>query len=98
MPESSSDLRGAAVKVRYDERMVDIDSAQITELVLGRMQPVRISKSYPGLKSYSGVYWARTKGRHHWFESLYKKSAPTVLDRDTSVVEIATQPFEVAWA
>lgn len=33
------------MQVKYDERMLDIDSAQLSDLVLGRMQPVRISKS-----------------------------------------------------
>lgn len=91
-------LRGATVEIKYDGRPRDIDSAHVHELGFERLQPVRMSKAYPGRKHYSGVYWARTTGRHHWFESLYEKSALTALDRDPTVVEIATQPFKLSWA
>lgn len=92
-----ADLRNATVEVKYDGRLRDIDATQIRDLTLSRVSPVRMSKAYPGRKNYSGVYWARTTGRHHWFESLYEKTALTALDRDPSIVDIATQPFKVAW-
>lgn len=95
---AQSDVRGTTVEIKHDGRVRDIDSAQVHDLLLDRVQPVRISKAYPGRKNYSGVYWARTTGRHHWFESLYEKTALSALDRDPAVVEIATQPFKVAWA
>lgn len=93
----TSELRKATVEVKYDGRLRDFDAEQICELTLSRVSPVRISKAYPGRKNYSGVYWARTTARHHWFESLYEKSALTALDRDDAVAEITTQPFKVAW-
>lgn len=93
-----SDLRGAAVEVRHNGRLRDIDATQLCQFALDRLQPVRTSKAYPGRKNYSGVYWARTTGRHHWFESLHEKTALMTLDRDPSVVEIVTQPFRLAWA
>lgn len=94
---SRSELRGAAVGVKHDGRARDIDASQLREIALERLQPVRMSKAFPGRKHYSGVYWARATGRHHWFESLYEKSALMVLDRDSSVAGIVTQPFELSW-
>ena len=43
------------------------------------------------------MYWSATTGRHHWFESLYEKTAPSTLDRDPDVADIATQPFKLRW-
>lgn len=94
---TSSDPHAATVEVKYSGALRDIDGEQIRDLTLSRVAPVRISKAYPGRKNYSGVYWARTTGRHHWFESLYEKTALTAIDRNPSIVDIATQPFKLAW-
>ncbi|MFH8253050.1 TnsA-like heteromeric transposase endonuclease subunit [Microbacterium sp. B2969] len=90
-----SDL-GATVEVKYDGVLRHFGAGDLVDLALDRIAPVRISKAYPGRRNYSGVYWARTTGRHHWFESLYEKSALTALDRDPAIVNIATQPFRVS--
>ncbi len=93
-----TELAAATVEVKYDGRVCDIGSEQVSELELSRVAPIRIPKAYPGRENYSGVYWSATTGRHHWFESLYEKTALSVLDRDPDVVDIATQPFKLRWA
>lgn len=93
-----TELAAATVEVKYDGRVCDIGSEQVSELELSRVAPIRIPKAYPGRENYYGVYWSATTGRHHWFESLYEKTALSVLDRDPDVVDIATQPFKLRWA
>lgn len=93
-----TELAAATVEVKYDGRVCDIRSEQVSELELSRVAPIRIPKAYPGRENYSGAYWSATTGRHHWFESLYEKTALSVLDRDPDVVDIATQPFKLRWA
>lgn len=92
-----AELAAVTVDVKYDGRVCDIGPEQVSELDLSRIAPIRISNAYPGRENYSGVYWSATTGRHHWFESLYEKSALLVLDRDPSVVDMATQPFKLRW-
>lgn len=94
---TTAELAAVTVEVKYDGRVCDIDAEQVSGLELSRIAPIRISKAYPGRENYSGVYWSATTGRHHWFESLYEKTALSVLDRDPDVVDIATQPFKLRW-
>ena len=93
----AAELAAATVEVKYGGRVCDIGPDQVSELDVSRIAPIRISKAYPGREYYSGVYWSATTGRHHWFESLYEKTALSVLDRDPAVVDIATQPFKLRW-
>ncbi|MFL0564624.1 TnsA-like heteromeric transposase endonuclease subunit [Microbacterium sp. 179-I 1D1 NHS] len=94
---TAAELAAVIVEVKYDGRVCDIGPELVSELELSRVAPIRISKAYPGRDSYSGVYWSATTGRHHWFESLYEKTALSVLDRDPAVADIATQPFKLRW-
>lgn len=93
-----AELTAVAVEVKHGGWVCDIGAEQVSELELSRIAPIRISKAYPGRENYSGVYWSATTGRHHWFESLYEKTALSVLDRDPAVADIATQPFKLRWA
>lgn len=94
---TATELAAVTVEVKYGGRVCDIGSDQVSELELSRIDPIRITKGYPGRESYSGVYWSATTGRHHWFESLYEKTALSILDRDPDVADIATQPFKLRW-
>ena len=92
-----TELAAATVEVKYDGRVCDVGPEQVSGLDVSRIAPIRISKAYPGRENYSGAYWSATTGRHHWFESLYEKTALSVLDRDPDVADIATQPFKLRW-
>lgn len=94
---TASELAAGTVEVKYGGRVCDIGPDQVSELELSRIDPIRISKAYPGRENYSGVYWSATTRRHHWFESLYEKTALSILDRDPGVADIATQPFKLRW-
>ncbi|CAN3703020.1 hypothetical protein MMX123_03057 [Microbacterium sp. MM2322] len=94
---TDAELAAVTVEVKYDGRVCDIDAEQLSGLELSSIAPIRLSKAYPGRQNYAGVYWSATTGRHHWFESLYEKTALSVLDRDPDVVDIATQPFKLRW-
>ncbi|WP_417564339.1 hypothetical protein [Microbacterium sp.] len=73
--------------MKYGDRVCGIRPDQVSELDPSRVAPIRISKAYPGRENYFGVYRSATRGRHHWFESLYEKTALSVLDRDRDVVD-----------
>lgn len=95
---TATELAALTVEVKYGGRARDIGAEQVSALELSRIAPIRMSKAYPGRMNYSGVYWSATTSRHHWFESLYEKTALAALDRDPAVVDIATQPFKLCWS
>lgn len=50
-----TELAAVTVEVKYDGRVCDIGSDQVSELDLSRVAPIRSSKAYPGRENYSGV-------------------------------------------
>lgn len=57
--------------------------------------PVRIPPSYRGQGNYPGLFWAATNCRTLVYESLLELDRLWLADFDQSVVDIATQPFQV---
>lgn len=59
--------------------------------------PVRRFPSYRGQRSYPGLWWAATLGRHVGFESWLERDTAMLLDFDPHVVGFASQPFWLSW-
>lgn len=59
--------------------------------------PARQFPSWRGKRNYAGSYWSSTNHGHIGFESLYERTALMVLDRETSVVAISSQPMWIFW-
>lgn len=55
--------------------------------------PVRSPKSYKGQRHLPGWYWFATTGKHVYFESRLELQVLRMLDFDTSVVAVKSQPF-----
>lgn len=72
--------------------------AVLDALEVAAGQPVRIPPSYAGQRSYPGLFWSTTMGRHLVYESLLELSWLWLNDFDREVVAIAAQPFVLVGA
>ena len=60
--------------------------------------PVRRFAARKGQRHLSGLWWSATTGGHVGFESWLERDHVMLLDFDTSVVGIASQPFWLRWS
>lgn len=59
--------------------------------------PIRIPPTYRGQRNYPGLFWALTRNRTLVYESLLELDRLWLADFDSTVVGIATQPFQISW-
>jgi len=59
--------------------------------------PVRQLRARKGQRHLSGLWWSATMGRHLGFESWLERDHAMLLDFDSAVVGIASQPFWLSW-
>lgn len=59
--------------------------------------PIRIPPTYRGQRNYPGLFWASTNDRTLVYESLLELDRLWLADFDSTVVGIATQPFQISW-
>lgn len=71
--------------------------AQLWHVRFESVEPVRAFPSYRGQRSFSGRWWCATTGTHVAFESWLERDRLMLLDRDPTVVGIASQPFWLSW-
>ncbi len=57
--------------------------------------PVRLPKSYKGQRHMPGWYWFATMNKHVYFESRLELQVLRMLDFDSSVKAVKSQPFQV---
>lgn len=60
-------------------------------------RPVRGIPSYKGQRHLPGRYWFATTARHVRYESLLERDILIVLDFDSSVTAVASQPFRLLY-
>lgn len=68
---------------------------QARALAIADGLPVRTPPSYPGRTSYPGFFWSATTDRVHVYESLLELDRLWLADFDTSIKNIAAQPFQI---
>lgn len=61
------------------------------------VNPVRGFPSYKRMRSFSGLWWSSTAGRHVGYESWLERDHPMLLDFDPAVAGISSQPFWLFW-
>jgi hypothetical protein len=59
--------------------------------------PVRQLRARKGQRHLSGLWWSATMGRHLGFKSWLERDHAMLLDFDSAVVGIASQPFWLSW-
>lgn len=59
--------------------------------------PIREFFSWPGKRSYEGLYWSSTNRRHVDFESLLEREYLMTADIADDVIAIAAQPLALLW-
>ena len=59
--------------------------------------PARRFTSRKGQRHLSGLWWSATMDRHVGFESWLERDHLMLLDFDSTVVGIASQPFRLRW-
>lgn len=57
--------------------------------------PVRALPSYKGQKNFTGLLWCATNSRHVGYESWLERDRLIFLDRDPTIIGIASQPFRL---
>jgi hypothetical protein len=77
------------------ERRLPLGEAWATRFEDGL--PVRRFASRKGQKHLSGLWWSTTMSRHVGFESWLERDHLMLLDFDSTVVGIASQPFRLRW-
>ena len=77
------------------ERRLPLDESWATRFEAGL--PVRRFASRKGQKHLSGLWWSATMCRHVGFESWLERDHLMLLDFDSTVVGIASQPFRLRW-
>ena len=79
---------------------LQLESATRAEEAAGGFEvglPVRRFASRKGQKHLSGLWWSATMSRHVGFESWLERDHLMLLDFDSTVVGIASQPFRLRW-
>ena len=66
-------------------------------LLRSRGDPVRSFPSYRGQRSFSGWWWFSRSGSHVGYESWLERDILMLLDADTDVVVVVSQPFWLHW-
>jgi hypothetical protein len=77
------------------ERRLPLGEAWATRFEDGL--PVRRFISRKGQRHLSGLWWSATMGRHVGFESWLERDHLMMLDFDSTVVGIASQPLRLHW-
>ena len=77
------------------ERVASLD--QCHGLAWEKAVPVRPFRWSRGLQHFPGWWWAATAGRHVGFESWLQQDRLILMDFDSEVVGIASQPFWLQW-
>ena len=77
------------------ERRLPLGESWATRFEAGL--PVRRFASRKGQKHLSGLWWSATMSRHVGFESWLERDHLMLLDFDSTVVGIASQPFRLRW-
>lgn len=98
-PSRESTTEGETVSVRYRQADGQLAEADLDRLVVAEVTgglPVRDFRWYKGRRHYSGWYHAATVGRLVAYESRLELARILLADFDGSVVEIASQPFQLA--
>jgi len=60
--------------------------------------PARSFPSFKGQRNFPGWWWSSTVGRHIGYESWLERDHLMMLDFDSRVVGIASQPFWLHWS
>jgi hypothetical protein len=71
--------------------------AQLWSVPFERVRPVRSFPSFPGQKSFPGLYYAATMDAHVGFESWAERDVAMMLDFDPDVIAFSSQPFWLTW-
>ena len=72
-------------------------SAEVSELLVERAEPIRRFYSWAGKRNYDGRWWLSTSGRHVLFESLLERDALMMADFNSEVVAVSAQPLAFLW-
>lgn len=78
-------------------RGTQIDFVDAPRVSFEACSPVRRFSSWRGKRNYDGFYWSSKNQGHVGFESLYERTALMVLDRESTVVAISSQPMWIFW-
>jgi hypothetical protein len=62
-----------------------------------RVRPVREFPSYPGQRSFSGLWWSSTMRDLVGFESWLERDQVMMLDFSPEAVAFSSQPFWLTW-
>jgi len=86
-------------------RFIDVDAVeQMAPLPAAwgvrfeRVRPVREFVSFRGQRNFPGLWWSATTGAHVGYESWLERDWVMLLDFDSDVVGLASQPFWLSWS
>jgi hypothetical protein len=99
-PADTDASNGSGFEIGYltedaAECRVPLDEAFAVPLECGL--PVHRFTTRKGQRHLSGLWWSATTGGHVGFESWLERDQLMLLDFDTSVVGVASQPFWLRW-
>jgi hypothetical protein len=95
-PPTAADFEVGYVAEDGVERRVSLQ--EVWAVPLESCRPVRRFRSRKGQRHLSGLWCSATTGGHVGFESWLERDHLMLLDFDTSVVGIASQPFWLRWS
>ncbi len=88
------------VELSYVDAVHERRRRPLLECVTARFEdvtPVRPFRWSRGERHFAGWYWSATTGQHVGFESWLERDRLLLMDFDTEVVGIASQPFWLHW-
>ncbi|MEU6680094.1 TnsA-like heteromeric transposase endonuclease subunit [Streptomyces sp. NPDC046925] len=91
---------GPGIELSYMDAVHGRRRRPLRDCVTGRFEdvaPVRAFRWSRGERHFPGWYWAATTGRHVGFESWLERDRLLLLDFDSHVVGIGSQPFWLHW-
>ncbi|WP_256123189.1 TnsA-like heteromeric transposase endonuclease subunit [Streptomyces sp. EN16] len=94
------DLARPHVELSYVDAVHERRRRPLLECVTARFEdvtPVRPFRWSRGERHFAGWYWSATTGQHVGFESWLERDRLLLMDFDSEVVGIASQPFWLHW-
>jgi hypothetical protein len=92
-------IRASTPQIRFllNGEQQDADFRDAVAVAFEHCAPVRQFPSWRGKRNYSGSYWSSKNAGHVGFESLYERTALMMLDRESTVTRISSQPMWIFW-